>query len=477
MPPDDRQTDQDLAALLAATAARAARFYAGLPERSVHATATVEELRAALGGPLPDHPEDPATVVEALAERADGGIVASAGPRYFGFVVGGSHPAALAADWLAATWDQDAGLVALSPAAAVAEDVAAGWLVDLLGLPDGSSSAFVTGGQMANFVGLAAARHHVLESTGWNVETHGLVGAPPIHVIVGERRHATIDTALRMLGLGAARSVVIACDDQGAMRLDALEAAVAEVAGPMIVCTQVGEVNSGAFDPVGPISDVVHQGHPNEDAWVHVDGAFGLWAAVSPRLRHLTNGIDQADSWATDGHKWLNVPYDSGFAFTRHPASHRAAFASQAAYLLTSDLDGPREPDDFVPEMSRRARGFAVWAALRSLGRQGVTDLIERCCGHARRFADQLRVVDGIEVLNTVVLNQVLLRFADSDEHTRAVIRHVQDDGACWLSGTEWQGRAAMRISVSNWSTTESDVDRSADAIVRAHHTAGASGT
>ena len=256
--------------------------------------------------------------------------------------------------------------------------------------------------------------------------------------------------------------------------VDALEEAIAEVAGPTIVCTQAGEVNSGAFDPVGAISDLVHQAHPNDDAWVHVDGAFGLWAAVSPRLRHLTNGIDRADSWATDGHKWLNVPYDSGFAFTRHPGSHRAAFASQAAYLLTSDLDGPREPDDFVPEMSRRARGFAVWAALRSLGRQGVTDLIERSCDHARRFADQLRVVDGIEVLNTVVLNQVLLRFSDSDEHTRAVIRHVQDDGTCWLSGTEWQGGAAMRISVSNWSTTEADVDRSADAIVRAHHTAGA---
>jgi glutamate/tyrosine decarboxylase-like PLP-dependent enzyme len=325
---------------------------------------------------------------------------------------------------------------------------------------------------MANFVGLAAARHHVLESTGWDVESDGLIGAPPIHVLVGERRHATIDTALRMLGLGAARSTIVGCDDQGAMRIDALEDALAEATGPLIVCTQAGEVNSGAFDPIGPISDVVHAVRPNADGWVHVDGAFGLWAATSPRFWHLTDGIDRADSWAVDGHKWLNVPYDSGFAFTRHPSSHRAAFASQAAYLLTSDLDGPREPDDFVPEMSRRARGFAVWAALRSLGRQGVTALVERCCDHARRFADQLRQVDGIDVLNTVVLNQVLLRFGDSDEHTRAVIRHVQDDGTCWMSGTEWQGRAAMRVSVSNWSTTTNDVDRAADAIVRAHHTA-----
>jgi len=473
MSTDPRHTDppdpEALRVLLAAAADHAARFHASLPDRPVRADAGPSALRLALGGPLPDGPADPAAVLDALVAAAQPGVVASAGPRYFGFVVGGSLPAALAADWLATAWDQDAGLVALSPAAAMVEDVAGRWLVDLLGLPDGCSFGFVTGGQMANFVGLAAARHHVLAAVGWDVEADGLLGGPAINVIVGERRHATIDTALRMLGLGAARTTVVPADAQGRVRVDALEAAVADRPGPTIVCTQAGEVNSGAFDPVGAICDVVHAAHPEGDGWVHVDGAFGLWAAASPALGHLVEGVDRADSWATDAHKWLNVPYDSGLAFTRHPASHRAAFASQAAYLLTSDQGGPREPDDFVPEMSRRARGFAVWAALRSLGRRGVADLIERCCAHARRFADRLGGVDGIEVLNDVVLNQVLVRSGHSDEHTRAVVQRVQEDGTCWLNSTEWQGRAAMRISVSNWSTTVDDVDRSVDAIVRAH--------
>jgi glutamate/tyrosine decarboxylase-like PLP-dependent enzyme len=455
----------ELQILLAETAAHATAFYATLPTRPVRADADVDQLRTALGGPLPAAQSDPSEVLARLVAAADPGIVASAGPRYHGFVVGGSLPAALAADWLAAAWDQDAGLYALSPSAAIVEEAVGAWLLDLLGLPASASCAFVTGGQMANFVGLAAARHHVLATIGWDVEADGLIGAPPVRVVVGERRHATIDTALRMLGFGAARTTVVAADDAGRMRPEALAATVSDERGPLIVCAQAGEVNSGAFDPFGPICDVVHAA----GGWVHVDGAFGLWAAVSPRHRHLVADVDQADSWSTDGHKWLNVPYDSGFAFTAHPASHRGAFASQASYLLHNETDGLREPDDFVPEMSRRARGFAAWAALQSLGRAGVIDLVDRCCEHARRFADALGAARGVEVLNDVALNQVLVRFGDSDEHTRAVIERVQEDGTCWLGGTEWLGRSAMRISVSNWSTTTADVDRSVDAILRAH--------
>jgi len=452
---------------LETAAAHATQFLRGLPERAVAARAGAEELRTRLGGPLPEHPSDPAEVVAQLAKLADGGLVASAGPRYFGFVVGGSLPAALAADWLATAWDQNAGLFVLGPAAATVEDVAAGWLTELLGLPATATCGFVTGGLGANFGGLAAARNHVLARAGWDVERDGLVGAPPVEVVVGAERHVTIDVALRYLGLGSGRVRVVPADDQGRMEAAALPEVLAALKGPTIVCAQAGNVNSGAFDPLPAICAAGH----DHGAWVHVDGAFGLWAGASPALRHLVAGVEQADSVATDAHKWLNVPYDSGLVFVAHPQAHLAAFAKVASYL-TPAQGGERDPDGFVPEASRRARGFPVWAALRSLGRSGVAELVERCCGHARRFADALAAADGVEVLNEVVLNQVLVRFPDpGGDHggrTREVIRRVQAGGTLWLGGTTWHGMAAMRISVSNWSTTDADVDRSVTAILQA---------
>lgn len=460
----------DRTSLLTLTAQLATDYLDSLAERPVGARLAGRDLVAGFGDALPDDGVDAATVIRELAAAADPGLIASAGPRYFGFVIGGGLPAALAADWLAATWDQDAGLVALSPAAAAVEEVAARWLLDVLHLPADASVGFVTGGQMANWAGLAVARHHVLASAGWDVEADGLFGAPPIRVLVGERRHVSIDKALRMLGFGAARSTPVPVDDAGRMRADALAAELADGGGPAIVCAQAGEVNGGGFDPFTDICAAAH----DVDAWVHVDGAFGLWAAASGRHRHLLDGYEQADSWTTDAHKWLNAPYDCGLVFTRHAESHRRTFAMQAAYLVHTAGDSSREPDDWVPEMSRRARGFAVWAALRHLGRQGVEELVDQCCAHAQRFADGLRAVDGVEVLNEIVLNQVLVRFGDSDEHTDAVIHRIQDDGTCWMGGTVWAGKRAMRISVSNWSTTEADVDRSLEAIARSHAEAGA---
>jgi glutamate/tyrosine decarboxylase-like PLP-dependent enzyme len=452
---------------LETAAAHATQFLRGLAERPVGASAGVEELRARLGGPLPDGPSDPAEVVAQLAKLADDGLVASAGPRFFGFVVGGSLPAALAADWLAAAWDQNAGLFVLGPAAATVEDIAADWLLELLGLPATATTGFVTGGLGANFSGLAAARNAVLAGAGWDVERDGLIGAPPVEVVVGAERHVTIDVALRYLGLGSGRLRVAPADGQGRMDAAALAETLAACQGPTIVCAQAGNVNTGAFDPLPAIIAAAHE----QGAWVHVDGAFGLWAAASPALRHLVAGVEGADSVATDAHKWLNVPYDSGIVFVARPEAHRAAFAKTAAYFVPGE-GAERDPDAYTPEASRRARGFPVWAALRSLGRAGVAELVERCCGHARRFADLLGAADGVEILNEVVLNQVLVRFTDpggdSDGRTREVIRRVQEDGTLWLGGTTWHGLAAMRISVSNWSTTTDDVDRSAAAILAA---------
>jgi glutamate/tyrosine decarboxylase-like PLP-dependent enzyme len=450
-----------------AAAGHAAQFLRGLPERPVAGGAGVAELRARLGGPLPDGPTDPAEVVAQLAKLADDGLVASAGPRYFGFVVGGSLPAALAAEWLTAAWDQNAGLFVLGPAAATVEDVAAGWLTDLLGLPTTATTGFVTGGLMANFTGLAAARNQVLAGAGWDVERDGLIGAPPVEVVVGAERHVTIDIALRYLGLGSGRLRIVPADDQGRMRGDALPEVLAARQGPTIVCAQAGNVNTGAFDPLAAICDAAR----GRGAWVHVDGAFGLWAAASPALRHLVAGVEQADSVATDAHKWLNVPYDCGLAFVAHPDAHRAAFAKVASYFVPGQAE-ERDPDAFTAEASRRARGFSVWAALRSLGRSGVAELVERNCRQAARFADALGAADGVEILNEVVLNQVLVQFrdpgGDHDGRTREVIRRVQADGTLWLGGTTWHGMGAMRISVSNWSTTDEDVDRSVAAILRA---------
>jgi glutamate/tyrosine decarboxylase-like PLP-dependent enzyme len=461
------RTQTALRSLLNDATAHATGFLEELPERRVAPTATAEELRKELGGSLPGSPRDPRRVVAELAKAVEPGLMATAGGRFFGFVIGGNLPAALAADWLTSAWDQNAGLYVAAPAASVVEEVCGAWLVELLGLPETVSYGFVTGCQMANFTALAAARHHVLEEVGWDVEVDGLVGAPPIRVIVGEERHVTIDRALRFLGLGTANLRSVPADDQGCMRPDALGATLAKSSEPTIVCAQAGNVNTGAVDPLHAICDAARE----TGAWVHVDGAFGMWAAASPTLRPLVDGIERADSWATDAHKWLNVPYDSGLVFCAHPVAHRAAMGSHASYLVHSE-GRERDELDWNPEFSRRARGFPMYAALRSLGRSGIVDLVDRCCAHAQRFAEALAREPGIEVLNEVVLNQVLVRFldpgGDHDARTRAVVKAVQEDGTCWLGGTTWQGKAAMRISVSNWSTTTEDVDRSVATILRA---------
>ncbi len=447
--------------LLGDTAERAADYLESLPGRAVSPRAGVDGLRARLGGPLPKTGGEPAEVLRGLVEGADEGLVATAGPRYFGFVIGGSLPVAVAADWLVSAWDQNAGMQVMSPATGVIEEVVLDWLRDLLGLPAGGSGAFVTGGQMANFVGLAAARHQVLADAGWDVESRGLIGAPPVTVIVGDERHAAIGAALRYLGLGTDCLVGLPADGNGALDPTGLREALARAPGPTIVCAQAGNVNTGACDPIGEICAIARE----RGAWVHVDGAFGLFAAASPRFRHLVAGLEAADSWAVDMHKWLNVPYDCSVALTAHPEAHRAAMSATASYLPAGEH---REPIDWNPEMSRRARAIPVWAALRTLGRGGVAGLVDRCCALARRFADRLAAAEGVEILNEVVLNQVLVRFADDDRVTEEVIRRVQEDGTCWMGGTRWRNRAAMRISVSNWSTTEDDVDRSVAAILTA---------
>ena len=458
--------EPDWKGALAEAFEHALAYLEGLPARPIAAPATLAELRAALGGPLPEQPLEAREVIEDLVLTADPGVVASGSGRFFGFVIGGATPAALAADWLASTWDQNAGLYVIGPSASVVEEVAGEWLAELLGLPSGVSVGFVTGAQMANFTALAAALHDVLRRVGWDLAADGLWGAPRVRILAGQARHGTIDRALRFLGVGRAAIVEVESDDQGRMKPEALAALLDEGEGPAIVCTQVGNVNSGAIDPVGEICEIAHR----HGAWVHVDGAFGLWAAASPRLRPLLTGVELADSWATDAHKWLNVPYDSGLAFCAHPDAHRAAMGIRAGYLMHS-AGGERDPLDYNPEHSRRARGFAVYAALRAFGREGVTELVERCCALAGRFAEQLATADDVEVLNQVVLNQVLVRFragdGDDDAHTHRVIERVQHDGTCWMSGTTWQGGAAMRISVSNWSTDEADVDRSVAAILR----------
>ncbi|HEY7207670.1 MAG TPA: pyridoxal-dependent decarboxylase [Gaiellaceae bacterium] len=438
----------------------AAGFVESLDERRVGWTASVEELEGTLGGSLPEGPSEPGAVVAELIAGAEPGLVAIPGGRYFGFVIGGAVPASVAADWLTSVWDQNAGLYVGGPAAAVVEEVCRRWLAELLGLPADVSVAFVTGCQMAHVTALAAARHHVLAQADWDVGRDGLAGAPALRVVVGEKRHGTLDRALRLLGIGSSSLVVVPADDQGRTPAGALEAALAGGDGPTIVCAQAGEVNTGSFDPLDAIADLAEA----NGAWLHVDGAFGLWAAASPSLRHLVRGAERADSWATDCHKWLNVPYDSGLAFCAHPDAHRAAMSATGEYLLHAQDKRERDESDWTPELSRRARGFAVYAAIRSLGRRGIADLVERCCSHARLFAERLEA-EGIEVLNDVVLNQVLVRFGD-DAQTRAAIELIQDEGTCWAGGTTWQGHAAMRISVSNWRTTERDVERSIAAMV-----------
>jgi glutamate/tyrosine decarboxylase-like PLP-dependent enzyme len=435
----------------------AAEWLAGLDERRVGATGDAAALRTA----LPDDGEDPVAVLDALAAAAEPGLVASGGPRYFGFVTGGALPAALAADWLTSAWDQNTALHVMSPAAAAAEETAIGWCRELLGLPPTAAAGLTTGAQMANVTGLAAARNAVLARAGWDVEARGLIGAPALRVIVGEEAHATLLNALRLIGLGRDTALRVPADAQGRMRADALAAALADGSGPTIVCAQAGNVNTGAVDPLEPIVAACRA----HGAWCHVDGAFGLWAAAAPGRAHLVAGAAGADSWAVDAHKWLNVPYDCALAFVADPAPLTAAMALTAAYLTTASAH-ERNGADWAPEASRRARAFPLYAALRQLGRGGVAELVERHCALAARIADRLAREPGVAILNDVVLNQV--RFGDDDAATDATVARVQDDGTCWLGGTRWRDAAAMRISVCGWRTTEADADRSADAILGA---------
>lgn len=454
--------------LLARAARHADRFLDMVCERHVGASATGDEMRRLLGGPLSERGDNPDVVIDSLAQAGLNGTTASQSPRYFGFVTGGSLPVATAADWLVSAWDQNAQLYVMSPLAAVVEEIAAAWLKELFGLPPAWSVGFVTGAQMANFTSLLAARRHVLRTIGWDVERDGLFGAPPIDVVVNDESHRTIVAALRMLGLGGERLTRVPTDDQGRMRPDRLADVLRNGKGPCIVCAQIGNVNTGASDDLVEIAAIAHR----RGAWLHVDGAFGLWAAASGSLKHLVSGIENADSIATDAHKWLNVPYDSGIVFTAHPEDHERSLLVPAHYLQATA--GERDPRAFTPDESRRARGVPVYAALKTLGRQGVRDLVERCCSHARRMAELLRHHAQVRVLNEVVLNQVLVQFVprtgdDRDEgaFTDLIIRSAQDEGTCWFGPTQWHDQRAARISICNWRTTAEDIDRSADAILR----------
>lgn len=411
--------------------------------------------------PLPEAGMPDKAVLSLLDDIGSPATVTMTGPRFFGFVIGGSLPVTVASNWLATAWDQNVVMHEVTPATATLERVAMNWLIELFGLPGESAASFVTGATVANFTALAAARHRVYSDIGWNVEADGLIGAPPVTLLVGEEAHPTLMKSLGLLGFGRGTAIQVPVDGQGRMDVSKLP----QIKGPTIVCTQAGNLNTGAFDPVGDICDAVRP----HGAWVHVDGAFGLWAAASPRLQHLCAGVQRADSWATDAHKWLNVPYDSGVAIVRDAGALKSAMSITADYLLTETEF--RNPSDFTPELSRRARGVDVWAAFKALGREGVAEMIERCCSNARRFADRLRAA-GYVVLNDVVLNQVLVSFGD-DATTRAIIAAIQEDGTCWCGATVWQGHTAMRISVCNWSTTTSDVDASLDAIltIAARHT------
>lgn len=453
---------RDRTAGLSAAAQHARAFLSTLDDRPVAARIDASGVRDALGGTLPEHGDEPDAVIDSLVHGVEPGLVASAGPRHFGFVLGGALPTALAADWLVSAWDQNAGFHALSPAAAAIEEITSAWVIDLLGLPAAASVGFVTGGQAANTTCLAAARNAVLAKAGWNVEDDGLIGAPRVRVLCGGQAHATVYTALRLLGLGAHTATRIDVDGQGRMRPDALREALEWHEGPTIVCAQAGNVSTGAFDAFDPIAEACTAA----GAWLHIDGAFGLWAAGAPSLRHLTTGIERADSWAVDAHKWLNVPYDAAMAIVADADAHVAAMSLAGPYLVADP--GQRDGTNYVPESSRRARAVPIYAALRSLGRAGIAELVTRNCAQAGRMAQQLSAIPGAEIINDVVLNQVLVRFPGGDDANRAAVAAVQRDGTCWLGGTTWNGSYVMRVSVSNWATTDEDIDRSADAISRA---------
>jgi glutamate/tyrosine decarboxylase-like PLP-dependent enzyme len=448
---------KDYEAPLAHAAAHATNWLDSLPSRQVGPRGTIDQLEAAFAIDLPEGPTDPVDVVDELARLAEPGLMAIGSGRFFGWVMGGTLPAALASDWMVSAWDQNNGLRYATPATAAIEERAGAWILDLLGLPATSSVGFTTGGTMANFVGLAAGRGAVLEAAGWNVNRDGLTGAPRVTVLAGDEVHTSVEMVLRYLGLG--KPTVVASDDQGRVQVDALVAAMRAVEGPLIVCLQAGDLHSGAFDPFRETIAVAHQ----RGAWVHIDGAFGLWAAASPRWKDALDGFEGADSWATDAHKTLNVPYDCGIAIVARAGAATSALTTHTSYLIRDDT-GIADPLDRVPELSRRARGIPVWAALRSLGRGGTVALIEGLAANAQALAAGLSSIGGVEVLNDVVFTQVSVSFG-SDERTRAVTQVLIDDGAVWMSGSEWAGRAVLRISVSNWSTDAADVAMSIDAV------------
>ena len=450
--------------LLARTCDIASKFLDTIDERDVGARASYDELYATLGGRLPEQGQDPLQVIEALARDADPGIMASTGGRMFGFVIGATLPSARAADWLVSTWDPCAGFYALSPASAVIEDIVSEWVINLLGLPQGSTVGFVTGCQAANFMSLAAARQSVLDHVGWDVSAKGLIGAPPIRIITSAESHGTIDRAFAMLGLGADSAERVPCDDQGRMRADELIDLLEKDDRPTIVCAQAGNVDTGSFDPL----EAIGQACQRPSVWLHVDGAFGLWAAASPEKRLLVKGHELADSWATDAHKWLNVPYDSGMVIVRDRTSLLKATNYRGEYLVREQLH--RDSYQYTPESSRRARAIPIYAALRELGKQGVAELVERCCAHARR-ASALLQEGGATICNDVVLNQVLMTFPappgiDQSHYIDQIIELVQQQGVCWLGGTTWQGHRAIRLSVSSWRTTEADIEQSVASIL-----------
>jgi glutamate/tyrosine decarboxylase-like PLP-dependent enzyme len=439
--------------VLEVAAAAALAYVRGIDDRRVFPDAAAVEALAAFDEPLPEHGTDATDTLRLLDQVGGPATVASTGPAYFGFVTGGTHPAALGASWLADAWDQNAALPAMSPVATRLYDVVRGWLVDLLGLPTGTGAALVTGATVANASCLAAARDALLAAQGWDASSDGLFGAPPLDVVVGERVHSTVSKSLSMVGLGRSRVHVVPADDQGRMRADLLP----DLAGPALLCAQAGEVNTGAFDPFEPLADWVAA----RDGWLHVDGAFGLWAAADPSLAELVRGLDRADSWATDGHKWLNVTYDCGIAFVRRIEDLRRTFAATAAYLPPSDV---YEPMHHTPQSSQRARQIEVWAVLRTLGRDGVARLVGDACDAATTIAERLRA-GGFEVLNDVVLNQVLVRYADGPT-TERLIAALEADGRVWCGATQWGGQTAMRVSVSSWKTDQAAAVRSAEAIL-----------
>jgi glutamate/tyrosine decarboxylase-like PLP-dependent enzyme len=455
-------TDSDFTAMMRAAQA-AIDYRRRIATAETTPAATYAEVLPAFDAPVPEQGGEADTIIAELIERATPGIRASTGPRFYGWVIGSSHPTGVAADWLTAAWGQNAGNILAAPAASAVEAVAARWLLDLLGLPGEASVGFVTGATVANFVCLAAARSEVLRRVGWDVEGDGMFGAPPINVLIGADAHATVFSGLKYLGLGARRVTSVATDEAGRMLPSAFEAALKAASGPVIAIAQAGQINSGVSDPFGDIAPMAHEA----GAWLHVDGAFGLWAQASPRYAHLTQGVELADSWATDGHKWLQTPYDSGFAIVRDAEAHRRAMAISASYLPPAE-GAERDPSAYVPELSRRARGFAAWAMIRQLGRTGIAEMVERCCRIATRIAERAAAEPGIALVLAPELNQLMLRFGDSDDATRATVQRVQDDAIAWIGGAEWHGQWVMRVSVSSSATTEADADLTADAIVSA---------